>query len=67
MRCEVCDKTLSETEVSYNNDCQQWEYCTTCLIAIAEIFEDHMTDEEVSFALDEEWGDFLSEENVNDQ
>lgn len=30
MHCKACDKTLSEKEIDWNNDLQDWELCTTC-------------------------------------
>lgn len=51
MKCYICDHTLSDQEVSWNNDCQQWEPCSSCLIAISEVFEDKLTEEEIDEAL----------------
>ena len=31
MRCNVCDRPLSEAEVIWNEDLKTFEMCTTCL------------------------------------
>jgi len=31
MRCNICDKELSDKEVNYNEDLQGYEPCTECL------------------------------------
>jgi len=31
MHCNICDKQLSEKEISWNDDLQTYEPCTTCL------------------------------------
>lgn len=31
MRCNVCDKILSESEVVFNKELGKWEICGTCL------------------------------------
>ena len=59
MKCACCDKELSETEVVWNNDCGCWEYCTTCLLEIADVFSDPLTEDEIDQALLEEWGGYL--------
>lgn len=47
MKCHICDKTLSETEVKFNRLADEWEPCGTCLKEISEIFEDYVPDEEL--------------------
>lgn len=31
MKCNCCDRDLSDTEVVYNIELQTWEMCSTCL------------------------------------
>ncbi len=31
MKCYICDKTLTELEVQWNKDLEEWEPCGTCL------------------------------------
>lgn len=46
MRCHICDKPLTEKEVKYDHDHQEWSPCGTCLQAIQEVFDDSPEDEE---------------------
>lgn len=54
MRCHICDKTLSDKEVNYNNDHQDWEPCGSCLQAISEVFTSD-SEEQITKQLDSEW------------
>ena len=36
MKCYICDKELSEKEISYNEDLQGYEACSDCLEIIYE-------------------------------
>ena len=54
MRCHICDKTLADDEVQWNNDHKEWDPCGTCLTAISEVFNDD-TDEEIEKQVEEEW------------
>lgn len=47
MKCHICDKTLSETEVKYHRPAGEWEPCGNCLRVISEVFEDYVPDEEL--------------------
>ena len=31
MRCNICDRNLTDKEVSFNKDLDTWEPCTDCL------------------------------------
>lgn len=31
MHCKACDKELSEKEINWNSDLNDWELCTHCL------------------------------------
>ena len=33
MHCKACDKTLSDKEIQWNDDLNDWELCGTCLDA----------------------------------
>lgn len=46
MRCHICDRTLSETEVKFNRPADEWEPCGTCLTEISEVFEDYPEENE---------------------
>lgn len=50
MRCHICDKALSDTEVSWNKDLGEYEPCAVCLeIALDAAYSgDFKADEEVS-------------------
>ena len=47
MRCAICDATLNPSEIAYNHDHDEFEPCGTCLEAIANVFEDHLDEDEV--------------------
>lgn len=61
MRCHICNATLGDSEVRFNKDHDDWEPCGTCLTIIAEVFEDPLDEEEVDFALDDEFADDYSD------
>lgn len=46
MKCHICDATLSESEVKYNRQAQEWEPCGVCLHIINEVFEDPIEEDE---------------------
>ena len=54
MRCACCDNELSSEEITWNKDCEMWEYCTSCLLIISDVFSDPLTEEEITTSLDEE-------------
>lgn len=54
MRCFICDSTLSEETIHWNHDHGDWEPCPECLLAIAEVFEDPLDEEEISRILEME-------------
>jgi hypothetical protein len=60
MRCVICDKALSDTEVVFNKDLNDYEPCYTCLeIAMDAAFSQghHRPDDEI----DDEFGDGIVE------
>lgn len=61
MRCHICNSTLGESEVKFNKDHNDWEPCQTCLLAIAEIFEDPLDEEEIDRSLEEELENYYNE------
>lgn len=61
MKCHVCDKTLSDKEVQWNRDHQDWDPCGTCLEVINNLFE-HPSEEEI----DEIEFDHISLEEIQD-
>jgi len=64
MRCHICDRPLSETEIAFDKNHDEFDPCTTCLMVISETFDDHLDEDEVTEVLLEEWGDFLSLESI---
>lgn len=47
MRCNICDKALSEKEGSFNRDIQTFDPCTVCLdIAMDAAYTGGWTDED---------------------
>jgi hypothetical protein len=36
LKCHICDRDLSDTEVIFSNDTQTYEPCTTCLNIVME-------------------------------
>src|SRR3546814_4012836 len=76
MRCSICDRALTEKEVSYNEDFHNWEPCSTCLeIAMDAAYCDGFDREDDSFILltdDLDGGDatdivnFRSEEHTSE-
>lgn len=47
MRCHICDKALSEAETRYNKDHEEYDPCSFCLQVISEVFDDHLTEDEI--------------------
>ena len=45
MKCYICDATLSDQEVQWNADHEEWDPCGTCLQIIEEVFEPLSEDE----------------------
>lgn len=58
MRCNCCDRKLSDEEISYNPEIDAFELCHTCLeIALDAAFSDGYTDpdeDDVTSVLDAE-------------
>ncbi len=52
MRCDICDNTLSPETIHWNSDHEEWDPCPTCLIAISEVFDDHLDEEEITWLLE---------------
>lgn len=51
MRCNICDKELTEKEISYNDELEGFEPCTECLdIALEAAFSGGVPDDERTFA-----------------
>lgn len=46
MRCAICNAVLGEKEIKFNTDHQEFDPCSTCLDAIAEVFEDPLEEDE---------------------
>lgn len=39
MKCYICDKTLDDEQVSFNEDYQSFDPCATCLMAVEDILD----------------------------
>jgi len=64
MRCNICDKTLSETEVLFNKEIDAFEPCSTCLdIAMETAFSQgfHKPDDEIPVEVGDIYGDGIIE------
>ena len=67
MRCHICDKTLSEKEISWNKDIGTFECCSVCLeISLDAAFSDGFSrpDEDDSFVIIEDNTDYESAMNT---
>ena len=58
MRCNCCDRALTEKEVIFNPEIKTWELCTTCLeIALDAAYSgDFRHEDDAKYVLDEEDG-----------
>ena len=64
MRCAICDKALSDTEVVFNKDLDDYEPCSTCLeVAMDAAFSQgyHRPDDEIAVEIGDEFGDGIVE------
>lgn len=64
MRCYICDAVLSPDSTHWNSDHDEYDPCPTCLIAIAEVFEDPLDEDQITWLLEQEDDDF-SEDDVD--
>lgn len=67
MRCNICDKALSEKEVSWNKEIGNFEPCSECLeISLDAAFSDGFSrpDEDDSFVIIEDTTDYESAMNT---
>jgi hypothetical protein len=55
MKCHICDATMSGDSIQWNPDHQDWDPCGTCLMVISEVFTDHLDEDQIDWALAEEW------------
>lgn len=56
MRCYICNAVLQPEEVHFNRKYDDQKYgpvepCRKCLLEIAEVFEDHLDEDELDFTL----------------
>lgn len=65
MRCNCCDKALSDTEIVWNNELKAYELCSVCLeIAMEAAFSQgyHRPDDnEIAVEIGDEFGDGIVE------
>lgn len=57
MRCAICDATLSPESVQWSHTHNDWEPCPSCLVAISEVFNTDMDEEEITRVLEDELAD----------
>ena len=58
MKCRICDKTLSADEVQFSELHQDFEPCTPCLMAIAEVFKEGDEEEMTEVPPEEMYDEF---------
>jgi ferredoxin len=63
MKCFICDATLSDNEVQYNNYHEDWDPCGTCLAVIDEVFEP-LDEEDIQRQIEFEWHDETHSDDV---
>ena len=70
MKCYICDRTLDEEQVQYNEEHGDYDPCPTCLAIIEEVFgdrpaaaEDDLTDDPLLDSLYPTVYDPFGEEN----
>jgi cytidine deaminase len=66
MRCNICNKVLTDKEVNYNHDLKTYEPCTLCLDVIQDVlskYRDRPVMDEDEFPDD----DLLSELDLPDE
>ena len=52
MHCKVCDREMSEKEITWNEELNDWEICSTCLeIALDTAFSNGIDEEDQSFVV----------------
>lgn len=61
MRCNICDKLLTEAEISFNPAYEAYDPCGFCLDVIENVFGDHLTEEEVTELLADEFPEEFAE------
>lgn len=69
MRCNCCDRALSEQEIYYNEEIKAWEMCVTCLeISLDAAYSQGFSrdDEDLMYVVDEEYDDDLAYDNLSD-
>jgi len=54
MRCRICNAVLTEKEIQFNRQHNDWDPCGTCLEVIDEVFSnepEEVIDEQLDFEL----------------
>lgn len=54
MRCKICDATLNPSEIAFNPDHEEFDPCGVCLDVIDSVFEDHVDEDLVRTAVEED-------------
>lgn len=57
MQCHICTKVMSDKEIQYHPELQQWEPCGTCMDVIMDAAYNGQYDEEVSRVVDPSFDD----------
>ncbi len=69
MRCNCCDRALSEQEIHYNEELKAWEMCVTCLeISMDAAYSQGFSrdnEEDLLFVVDEEYDDNLAYDDLS--
>ena len=70
MRCNCCDRTLSEQEIHFNEELNAWEMCVTCLeISLDAAYSQGFSrddDADLMYVVDEEYDDDMSYDSLSD-
>lgn len=67
MKCYCCNRDMKSDEIKFDDTYRGGiPPCGVCLLEISEVFNDGLDEEEITVALNDEWGDYLSTDSVND-
>jgi len=69
MRCNCCDRALSEQEIHFNPELGAWEMCVTCLeISLDAAYSQGFSrdDDDLMYVVDEEYDDDVSYDSLSD-
>lgn len=63
MRCNCCDKGLSDAEITWNKDLEAWEMCQECLdIAYEAAYSGSFSDDDEPYEPDDDYEEGITVE-----